>query len=78
MNIDELTGQGDAVTLTMREIPATSDEWRALLQRLIRRLRDMDQVVRWHWVVEWQRRGAPHVHLAVYSRTADNGHYVNI
>lgn len=76
MNVHELDGNGDAVTLTMREIPATSDEWRALLQRLIRRLRDMDQVVRWHWVVEWQRRGAPHVHLAVYSRTADNVHSI--
>ncbi|WP_443678868.1 hypothetical protein [Nocardioides daeguensis] len=24
-------------------------------------------MTRWHWVVEWQRRGTPHLHLAVYA-----------
>ncbi|MGV0952431.1 MAG: rolling circle replication-associated protein [Azonexus sp.] len=61
----QLAGRGDAVTLTLRDTPATSDEWRALLQRLFYGLRDAG-FIRWHWVVEWQARGTPHVHMAVY------------
>lgn len=61
----ELDGVGMAVTLTMRDTPATSEIWQDLLRRLFRRLRDSG-MVRWHWVVEWQRRGTPHIHLAVY------------
>jgi len=60
-----LTGAGDAVTLTMRDTPATVEDWQRLLQGLFRGLRDAG-MTRWHWVVEWQRRGTPHVHLAVY------------
>lgn len=61
----ELTGVGDAVTLTVRDCPASPDEWRGALEALFQALRDAG-MIRWHWVVEWQRRGAPHVHLAVY------------
>jgi hypothetical protein len=60
-----LYGVGDAVTLTLLDTPATSDDWRQLLNRLFRSLREAG-FIRWHWVVEWQRRGAPHLHLAVY------------
>jgi hypothetical protein len=60
-----LTGIGDAVTLTMRDTPATVQEWRSVLGRLFDGLRDRG-MIRWHWVVEWQRRGTPHLHLAVY------------
>jgi hypothetical protein len=63
---DLLTGEGDAVTLTMKHTPATSDEWTALLAAMWARLRRIDGYQRAHWVVEWQRRGTPHVHLAVY------------
>jgi hypothetical protein len=67
-----LTGHGDAVTLTMRETPATSEEWQRLLRRLFDGLRDRG-MIRWHWVVEWQRRGTPHLHLAVYGPENDEG-----
>jgi len=62
----DLTGEGDAVTLTILETPASADEWQMLMKRLFRGLREMG-MTRWHWVVEWQRRGTPHLHLAVYS-----------
>lgn len=62
----QLVGVGDAVTLTMRDTPDTVEEWRELLTLLFQALRDRG-MVRWHWVVEWQRRGTPHVHLAVYA-----------
>jgi len=38
----------------------------SLAQRLQREFRRAG-LSRWHWVVEWQRRGTPHLHLAVYA-----------
>lgn len=61
----DLDGTGDAVTLTMKRTPETHEHWQDITQRLFRRLRDSG-LIRWHWVVEWQRRGTPHLHLAVY------------
>lgn len=60
-----LDGVGDAVTLTMRETPGSVDVWQVMLRRLFQGLRDRG-MCRWHWVVEWQRRGTPHLHMAVY------------
>lgn len=51
--------------MTLGYTPATSDEWRLLLQRLFDGLRAAG-FIRWHWVVEWQARGTPHLHMAVY------------
>jgi hypothetical protein len=68
----ELSGHGDAVTLTMRDTPATVQEWQSLLVRLFRGVREMG-CIRWHWVVEWQRRGTPHLHLAVYGAEVSPG-----
>lgn len=61
-----LSGSGHAITLTLSATPDTAQAWRDGLARLFRVLRDDPQVIRWHWVVEWQRRGTPHVHMAVY------------
>lgn len=63
---DDLTGSGYGVTLTLRQTPATHDDWMQLVQRLHRAFREAG-LLRWHWVVEWQRRGTPHLHLAVYA-----------
>jgi hypothetical protein len=60
-----LSGPGSGVTLTLRDTPANHEDWRDLVTRLLQRLRDSG-MVRWHWVVEWQRRGTPHLHMAVY------------
>lgn len=62
-----LSGEGDAVTLTLRDCPASHEEWQRILASLFQSLRRAG-LLRWHWVVEWQRRGVPHVHLAVYGR----------
>jgi hypothetical protein len=62
----ELDGQGDAVTLTLRDCPATHEDWGRLRHALLVALA-REGFTRWHWVTEWQRRGVPHVHLAVYS-----------
>lgn len=60
-----LTGSGSGVTLTVRDTPRSHVEWAATVRRLLQRLRDSG-MIRWHWVVEWQRRGTPHLHMAVY------------
>ena len=61
----DLDGVGDAVTLTLRDCPTSPEDWSTLLNNLFDRLRRAG-LTRWHWVVEWQRRGVPHLHLAVY------------
>ena len=62
---DGLTGVGVALTLTLRDRPATSDEWQKLCQAYLERLRRLGRV-RGFWLVEWQRRGVPHLHLAFW------------
>jgi len=62
---DRLTGAGVALTLTLRDCPPTSDDWhklrRAWEKRMVRA-----GMVRLHWVTEWQRRGVPHLHCAIW------------
>lgn len=60
-----LDGEGVGITLTVRDTPPDHVEWSALVRRLQRSMREAG-LVRWHWVVEWQRRGTPHLHMAVY------------
>lgn len=62
-----LTGHGYALTLTLRHTPGSHGEWSRLRKLFMKYLRDSG-AVRWHWVVEWQRRGTPHLHMAVYYR----------
>lgn len=62
---DRLTGAGLAFTLTLRDCPPTADDWhrirRAWEMRMIRA-----GALRIHWVTEWQRRGVPHLHGAIW------------
>lgn len=60
-----LSGDGFAVTLTLRDCPADAGEWHTLLDRFIKRLRRAG-LIRYHWVTEWQERGVPHLHGALY------------
>lgn len=60
-----LTGTGWAVTLTVRDLPS-STEWTRLRKTYLQALRDSGLLLRAHWVTEWQARGVPHLHLAVY------------
>jgi hypothetical protein len=60
-----LDGNGYALTLTMRDTPPSADEFGRMRAALFERWRRAG-MVRAHWVVEWQRRGTPHLHAAVY------------
>lgn len=68
----QLAGRnGWAITFTLREIPATFDAWHQTKERLLDRLRKAAWVDFFHYVIEWQARGAPHLHMAVYSVSED-------
>lgn len=62
---DQLTGQGYGVTLTMRDIPESSDDFHAAREAFLLRMRRWG-AVRFHWVVEWTERKRPHLHMAIY------------
>lgn len=73
-SIDErgLTGEGFAVTLTVRNCPETPQDWQYAINQyfkyLARRLSSSGHtLLRYHYVVEWQRRGVPHLHAAIYT-----------
>lgn len=61
----ELTGTGYAVTLTLRDCPEDSAAWHRLRRGWEKRMVRAG-MVRMHWVTEWQRRGCPHLHAAIW------------
>jgi len=65
----ELDGYGYAVTLTVRECPATPEAWTKAQRAWIER-QSRAGMMRLHWVVEMQRRGVPHLHAAIWYRDA--------
>lgn len=62
---DELHGAGFAATLTMRETPPDAAAFHRARRAFLMRL-ERTGLLRNHWVVEWQRRGTPHFHMALY------------
>lgn len=62
---DALTGQGWSFTLTIRDCPPTPKEWAEWCAVYWKRLMKHG-AIRLHWVIEWQRRGCPHLHGSVY------------
>lgn len=58
-------GLGVAYTLTLKDCPPTPSAFHSLRRRWIERLRYYG-ALRWHWIIEMQRRGVPHLHAAVY------------
>ena len=66
-SVDErkLTGQGFALSLTIRDCPTTAAEWTKIRTAFFWRIRRMG-LVRGHWLTEWQRRGVPHMHAALW------------
>ena len=69
VNVDRLDGYGIALTLTVRDCPPDGLTFTRLREAFIKRLRGHDAgLVRIHWVTEWQARGVPHLHSAVYFR----------
>lgn len=63
--VGELTGFGYAVTLTVRDCPASASEFHKLRRAYLMRI-DRMGAIRMHWIIEWQRRGVPHMHTAIY------------
>lgn len=66
-SVDEtlLTGHALALTLTVRDCPPDSDSWHQVRRAYERRLKRLG-LIRMHWVIEWQRRGCPHLHCAAF------------
>lgn len=66
-SVDErlLTGHGFALSLTLKDCPPTSADWHKARRSFLMRLQRMG-MVRGHWLTEWQRRGVPHMHAAVW------------
>jgi hypothetical protein len=62
---DQLEGAGMALTLTLRDCPPSAQHFhkmrRAWEKRMVRA-----GMIRLHWVIEWQRRGVPHLHGAIW------------
>ena len=50
-----------AFTLTVRDLPS-ADDWKANLLRFVKRLQYHLHVRCFLWLVEWQKRGVPHIH----------------
>lgn len=65
INAPQLDGDGYALTLTMKDTPQSSAEFERIRAAWLERVR-RSGATRCHWVVEWQRRGVPHIHAAVY------------
>lgn len=61
----ELSGQGLALSLTVRDCPPSAADWTSVRRAFFMRLQRMG-MVRGHWLTEWQRRGVPHMHAAVW------------
>jgi hypothetical protein len=62
---DQLPSLGIAFTGTIRDCPPHPDLWKALREAFFVRLRRSGLKLA-HWVTEWQLRGCPHLHCALY------------
>jgi len=65
VTVDQLTGDGFAITLTLRHCPLTPQDWHSLRRAFLKRM-ERSGLLRSHWVTEWQRRGVPHLHGILY------------
>jgi len=61
----DLDGHGYAATLTLRDCPPTPDDWHRIRRAWEKRMARAG-MIRLHWVTEWQRRGVPHLHVAIW------------
>lgn len=66
-SVDEsgLHGTGMALTLTLRDCPPSHDDWHKMRRAFMKRL-ERGGLIRSHWLTEWQRRGVPHLHMAIW------------
>ena len=62
---DRVDGRGFALSLTVRDCPATPADWARVRRAFLERLRRLG-FLRVQWLTEFQERGVPHMHMAVY------------
>ncbi len=62
---EALSGYGYAITLTVLACPPSAADFHKLRRAYIARLKHRG-MERLHWVIEWQERGTPHLHIAAY------------
>ena len=65
VDFDALDGLSYSFTGTIKDCPPTSADWHSVRRSFIERLRRRG-LIRAHWVTEWQRRGVPHLHGALW------------
>lgn len=65
VDIDQLSCVAFAYTLTVRDVPETHEEWKTLVDRLRKGIYRRGAVSD-HWVIEWTKKGRPHLHGVVY------------
>src|SRR5581483_8676433 len=65
VHTDLLSGDGYAITLTVRDLPESSAAYRTAVDLFLRRLK-RGGMLRSHRVLEMTRRRRPHTHASVY------------
>lgn len=65
VRVEDLNDRGFGVTLTVRDCPVDAKEWAAMRRAFVKRMQRKG-MIRLHWVTEWQRRGVPHLHGAIF------------
>lgn len=69
---DQLDGVGLGVSLTVRDLPPTAADWTVTHRNFLKRMRRAG-LVRGQWLTEWQKRGVPHLHGALYFPEGSTG-----
>ncbi len=62
---DQLDGHGWTATLTLKHCPPSAEAWHRCRRAWIKRMERLG-LARLHWVTEWQKRGVPHLHCALW------------
>jgi hypothetical protein len=62
----DLSPRGFALSLTLLDMPSSAADFYRVRDTFQKRLRRMEGFAYLHWVLEWQRRGAPHLHMSVF------------
>jgi hypothetical protein len=77
VRFEDLDGQGWSVSLSLKDCP-TAEHWNKARIAWLRRL-DRLGVLRVHWITEWQARGVPHLHAALwFDGYAEGMEWVNL
>lgn len=66
VQVPALHGSGYSLTLTVRDLPPSAEDWKKAREAWLAMVRKVPGFIRLHWLTEWQRRGVPHMHCAVY------------